>query len=94
MRWGRPSTVLAEVPRILPDLAMPTLIFHGSGDPAIPEDFARRAASLLANASLVTLDSGHFIPLSQPESVAQGLASFFAAHAPQIEHGSEHLAFT
>lgn len=78
MRWGKPAAVLADVPHFLPSLPMPTLIFHGSHDPAIPEEFARRAASLLPDASVVTLDSGHFIPLNQPESVAQRLSSFFA----------------
>jgi pimeloyl-ACP methyl ester carboxylesterase len=77
LRWGKPSSVLADVPHFLPSLLMPTLIFHGAHDPAIPEAFARRAAELIPNASMVTLDSGHFIPLSQPEPVASRLASLF-----------------
>jgi len=56
---------------------MPTLIFHGSRDAAIPETFARRASSLIPDSSMVTLDSGHFIPLHQPEQVASSLAGFF-----------------
>jgi pimeloyl-ACP methyl ester carboxylesterase len=78
MRWGKPAELLAAVPGFLPELPMPTLIFHGSRDAAIPEAFARRASSLMPNASMVTLDSGHFIPLHQPESVAARLAGFFA----------------
>jgi pimeloyl-ACP methyl ester carboxylesterase len=84
LRWGKPSFVLAEVPGFLPSLLMPTLIFHGSLDPAIPEAFARRAADLMPNASLVTLESGHFIPLSQPGPVASRLAGFF------IEYSTTH----
>ena len=53
-----------------------------SHDPAIPEDFARRASQLIPNASMVTLDSGHFIPLNQPEPVATRLAGFFGNHSP------------
>ena len=81
LRWGKPATVLAEVPQFLPKLMMPTLIFHGAQDVAIPEAFARRASALMPNASMVTLQSGHFIPLHQPEPVAAGLAGFFARHA-------------
>jgi pimeloyl-ACP methyl ester carboxylesterase len=82
LRWGKPSKVLADVPGFLPELAMPTLIFHGAQDVAIPETFARRASELIPNASLVKLDSGHFIPLNQPEPVATRLAGFFDHHAP------------
>jgi pimeloyl-ACP methyl ester carboxylesterase len=65
---------------------MPTLIFHGAQDIAIPEGFARRASELIPNASLVKLDSGHFIPLDQPGPVAARLAGFFDRHTPS--HGS------
>ena len=77
MRWGEPTELLAEVPAFLPQLLMPTLIFHGSRDAAIPEAFARRASSLIPNSSMVTLDSGHFIPVHQQEYVANRLAGFF-----------------
>jgi len=81
LRWGKPSSVLADVPRFLPSLTMPTLIFHGAHDPAIPEAFARRASELIPNATMVTLESGHFIPLNQPEPVATRLAGFFGNHS-------------
>jgi len=90
LRWGKPSLVLAEVPGFLPSLTMPTLIFHGSQDPAIPEAFARRAAELIPNASMVTLESGHFIPLSQAEPVASRLAGFFGSN--QSTHGEAACA--
>jgi pimeloyl-ACP methyl ester carboxylesterase len=81
MRWGKPSDVLADVPDFLPQLGMPTLIFHGRRDPAIPEAFARRASALIPHASMVTLDSGHFLPLHKPDTVASRLAHFFAPSA-------------
>ena len=86
LRWGKPAEVLADVPGFLPSLLMPTLIFHGAQDIAIPEAFAHRASELIPNASLVKLESGHFIPLHQPELVAVGLAGFFDRHTPI--HGS------
>jgi pimeloyl-ACP methyl ester carboxylesterase len=61
---------------------MPTLIFQGTQDVAIPETFALRASALMPNASMVTLESGHFIPLHQPEPVATRLAGFFDLHSP------------
>jgi pimeloyl-ACP methyl ester carboxylesterase len=77
VRWGKPSTVLADVPQFLPELSMPTLIFHGSRDVTIPGAFALRASKLMPNARMVTVDSGHFIPIHQPESIAKGIAGFF-----------------
>jgi hypothetical protein len=42
-----------------------------------------KAASLIPNASLVTLDAGHFIPLDQPNDVADCLRAFF-----RVNHSS------
>jgi pimeloyl-ACP methyl ester carboxylesterase len=80
MRWGKPAKLLADVPAFLPQLLMPTLILHGSRDAAIDEAFARRAYSLIPNSSMLTLDSGHFIPLHKPEAVAAWLTRFFGDH--------------
>ncbi len=77
LRWGKPADLLAEVPAFLPELRMPTMIFHGSQDRAIPAEFAHRASSLMPNAGLVTVDSGHFIPLQRPALVADSLTKFF-----------------
>jgi pimeloyl-ACP methyl ester carboxylesterase len=66
LRWGKPAAVLAEVPGFLPSLLMPALVFHGAHDPAIPKAFARRASEPVPDASMVTLESSHFIPLNQP----------------------------
>jgi len=83
MRWGKPAQLLADVPAFLPQLLMPTLIFHGSRDTAIPEAFARRASSLIPNSSMVTLDAGHFIPLHEPKQIAASLDKFFES---QLTH--------
>lgn len=83
LRWGKPGEILAKVPDFLPALRVPTLIFHGAQDVAIPEIFARRASTLIPNARLVVLESGHFIPLGQPEAVATSLAEFFGRQSPE-----------
>src|SRR5258707_12035096 len=69
LRWGNPAEVLASIPAMLPQLTIPTLIFQGSRDKAVPEHFARRASTLIPRSRVVTVDSGHFIPLNNPEAV-------------------------
>jgi pimeloyl-ACP methyl ester carboxylesterase len=85
LRWGKPAEILAKVPDFLPNLLVPTLVLHGSNDIAIPEIFARRASALIPNAQLIILDSGHFIPLRQPEAVAASLAQFFSTRSNQAD---------
>lgn len=82
LRWGHPREVLASIPAILPSLRAPTLIMHGSQDPAVPQAFAHRAAALIPGAELVFLDSGHFFPMRQPVPVAAELQRFFGRHVP------------
>jgi pimeloyl-ACP methyl ester carboxylesterase len=77
VRWGRPENILGEIPAKLATLSMPTLLFHGSRD-VLPASFAERAASLIPHSRVVTLDTGHFIPLDKPKDVAGCLRSFFA----------------
>jgi pimeloyl-ACP methyl ester carboxylesterase len=77
LRWGHPAEVLASIPLLLPGILAPTLIFHGSKDPAVPVAFARRACDLTPNSELILLDSGHFLPVSEPVAVAQELLRFF-----------------
>lgn len=79
MRWGHPADVLSDIPRCLPNLQMPTLIFYGSRDPAIPKQFAERASTLIPNCRLVPVDSGHFIPLNRPTFLATNLTTFLNA---------------
>lgn len=85
MRWGNPSELLAEIPSFLPQLKVPTLIFQGTRDAAVPPAFANRASALIPNSTLLTVDSGHFIPLCQPESVAASLRRFFEQRSTQGE---------
>jgi pimeloyl-ACP methyl ester carboxylesterase len=77
VRWGRPEEMLGEIPSRLATLQMPTLVIHGSRD-VLPAAFPERAASLVRNSSMVTLDAGHFIPLEKPKEVALSLRAFFA----------------
>jgi len=77
LRWGKPSEVLAHVPGILPRIKVPTLIFQGLRDPAIPQSFARRAQSLIPDCHLIHVDCGHFIPLNRPGFTADHLLHFF-----------------
>jgi len=81
LRWGKPEEVLAAIPAMLPQLLIPTLIFQGSHDKAVPELFAHRASALIPRSKVVMVDSGHFIPLNNPEVVAAELMSFFGAAA-------------
>jgi pimeloyl-ACP methyl ester carboxylesterase len=83
VRWGRPEDMLGKIPAILSELPMPSLIFHGSRD-VLPAAFADRAAHLIPNASLITVDAGHFLPLEKPGDVAQGLRTFFAENRATI----------
>jgi pimeloyl-ACP methyl ester carboxylesterase len=77
LRFGDPAEVLASIPAMLPQLLIPTLIFQGSRDTAIPETFARRASALIPQSKVIMVDSGHFIPLNNPEIVAAELLRFF-----------------
>jgi pimeloyl-ACP methyl ester carboxylesterase len=77
VRWGKPEEMLGEIPARLALLPMPALLFHGRRD-VLPAAFAERAASLIPNSNLVTLDAGHFLPLEKPDEVAVCLRSFFA----------------
>jgi len=81
MRYGNPAELLEAVPGMLPHISVPTLIFHGAQDTAVPQSFAHRASALIPESKVVVVDSGHFIPLTKPETVASELSRFFAASA-------------
>lgn len=59
LRFGDPAQLLAAVPEMLPHLAVPTLIFHGVHDKAVPERFAQRASALIPQSKMAVVDSGH-----------------------------------
>jgi pimeloyl-ACP methyl ester carboxylesterase len=80
VRWGRPQDMLGEIPAKLAALLMPTLLFQGSRD-VLPASFVERAASLIPHSRVVTLDTGHFIPVDKPKDVAACLQSFFAENS-------------
>jgi pimeloyl-ACP methyl ester carboxylesterase len=82
LRWGNPEEVLSSLPAMLPQLRIPTLIFQGSRDQAVPREFARRASALIPQSKVVMVDSGHFIPLNNPDVVAAELLRFFDAPLP------------
>ena len=82
LRWGNPEEVLSSPPAMLPQLRIPTLIFQGSRDQAVPREFARRASALIPLSRVVMVDSGHFIPLNNPDVVAAELLRFFDAPLP------------
>jgi pimeloyl-ACP methyl ester carboxylesterase len=77
LRWGNPEEVLATIPAMLPQLRVPTLIFHGSHDAAVPQAFAVRASALISRSRLIMVDAGHFIALTNPSVVASHLMDFF-----------------
>src|SRR5271155_4655653 len=81
MRYGDPAELLEAVPAMLPHLAVPTLIFHGAQDTAVPQSFAQRASALIPESKVLVVDSGHFIPLTRPEIVANELCRFFQPSA-------------
>jgi pimeloyl-ACP methyl ester carboxylesterase len=80
LRWGNPAEVLASIPALLPNLLLPTLIFHGSKDRAVPQAFALRASRLIPGSEVILLDSGHFLPLNEPVAIAKQLSRFFVQH--------------
>jgi pimeloyl-ACP methyl ester carboxylesterase len=79
LRWGQPTEVLASIPALLPELLMPTLIMHGSKDPAVPDCFATRASRVIPNSEKIVLDSGHFLPLAEPALIASSLLDFLGS---------------
>jgi len=81
LRWGNPAEVLASIPAMLPQLKVPTLIFQGSRDKAVPERFAQQACALIPQSKVIMVDSGHFVPLNNPEVVATELLRFFGGAA-------------
>jgi magnesium chelatase accessory protein len=66
--------------RALPDIAVPTLFVHGERDGAVDLSVARRAASVMPMAELVTLPGvGHLAQEEVPARVAEEIRRFTAA---------------
>jgi pimeloyl-ACP methyl ester carboxylesterase len=59
---------------------IPLLLLWSRGDKFFPISYAERLAGEVPNARIVEVaDAGTFVPLDQPEAVAEGIASFVAA---------------
>ncbi|MCX5741734.1 MAG: alpha/beta fold hydrolase [Proteobacteria bacterium] len=54
-----------------PDVRVPTLIFHGRNDDAVPIDHARRFATGKPHVQLIELDDGHELVASLPVILAE-----------------------
>lgn len=52
-----------DIRRLAPDIAAPTLVFHGRHDAMVPFEAGRQLASLIPNARFVPLESGNHILL-------------------------------
>lgn len=77
LRWGNPADLLASIPAMLSGISAPAAVFHGKQDPAVPVDFARRAAQLLPQSQLHLLEAGHFLPLLEAPAISESLLQFF-----------------
>jgi pimeloyl-ACP methyl ester carboxylesterase len=85
VRWGHPADALGAIPEHLAGILAPTLVLHGSRDVAVPPSFAARAAGLIPDSELILLDSGHFLPMNKPATIAHELLRFFQqrkSHVP------------
>jgi pimeloyl-ACP methyl ester carboxylesterase len=72
-------TTLASVShdgkRLAPQLRVPTLVLHGTGDPEVPQHELEDLLADLPDAELVSLPGqGHVLALAVPETVAQQVA--------------------
>lgn len=68
---------LDDLNRALPDIAVPTLFLHGEKDGAVDLSVARRAASVMPMAELVTLPGvGHLAQEEVPDRVAAEIRRF------------------
>ncbi|WP_222195023.1 alpha/beta fold hydrolase [Modestobacter italicus] len=83
------GTVLASIShdgqRLAPALTAPAVVVHGGQDSEVPDDDARRLLDALPDGELVTLPrSGHMLPLTDPEVVADRIAAL--VRRTQAEH--------
>ncbi len=54
-----------------PDVAVPTLILHGTGDEAVPVDYSREFAATRPNVELIEVADGHQLLDSIPRLLAE-----------------------
>ncbi len=66
----------------LPELAIPTLVVHGTRDPLIPSLAAERGAALIPEGQFLLVDdAGHLSPRERPDLVSSALHSFLGYDA-------------
>jgi len=92
-RWGRDILLRAEpeaaarllesayeedFPLVLADIAIPTLVIHGSKDAIIPIDMATHIADGISDAELVILEGvGHVPTMTRPQEVLAAIERHF-----------------
>lgn len=64
---------------MLPEIAVPALVIHGSADQIIPAAEAQLVAAAIPDASFVLLEgAGHMVNMEQPEAFNRAMAQFLA----------------
>ncbi len=64
----------------LTDVAVPTLVMHGSSDAIVPVDIARDMAARIPHSQLYIIDGGDHVPIiSRPREVASRIDAFLHA---------------
>ncbi|MGY2085784.1 alpha/beta fold hydrolase [Blastococcus sp. SYSU DS0539] len=67
-------------------LTVPTLIVHGSRDPEVPGDEARRLLGALPDGELFTIPgAGHMLPLTQPDVVVEQVSRWVDRLGPVVD---------
>jgi len=68
---------------LLPMIAVPTLIIHGTRDVMSPFFLAQRMEEKIPHARLIAVDSGaHTLPVEQPEMIAEEVGDFLKQIVP------------
>lgn len=76
IRWGGYRTNFVDR---LHEVAVPTLILHGSEDKLVPVGWARRAHELIEDSRLHILpECGHWLPREKPKEFERAVLSFLA----------------
>jgi pimeloyl-ACP methyl ester carboxylesterase len=71
----------AQLEKLLPGLATPTLVLFGTLDRVIPSEMGRHYKALLPNCNLVLVyDAGHAIGTDRPEAFTEVVTDFLERH--------------
>ena len=82
------AQIFESVPGVIWEVAgrisIPVLILRGAASDALFPGPARQMTERLTNATLIEIpDSGHFLPMEQPEACADAIRSFLFRHFPE-----------